>query len=30
MELKGRYPNLQVKLFDAETKQSERIELAEA
>jgi hypothetical protein len=29
-ELKGRYPNLQVKVFDAEKKQSERIELAEA
>jgi len=28
-ELKGRFPNLQVKVFDAERKQSESIELAE-
>jgi hypothetical protein len=27
-ELKGRFPNLQVKVFDAERKQSEAIELA--
>ena len=27
-ELKGRFPNLQVKVFDAERKQSETIELA--
>lgn len=27
-ELKGRFPNLQVKVFDAESKQSETIELA--
>jgi hypothetical protein len=27
-ELKGRFPNLQVKVFDAEKKQSESIELA--
>ena len=27
-ELKGRFPNLQVKVFNAETKQSETIELA--
>jgi hypothetical protein len=26
-ELKGRFPNLQVKVFNAETKQSETIEL---
>ena len=29
-ELKGRFPNLQVKVFNAETKQSETIELAAA
>jgi len=29
-ELKGRFPNLQVKVFDAENKQSETIELAAA
>jgi hypothetical protein len=29
-ELKGRFPNLQVKVFDAENKQSETIELATA
>jgi hypothetical protein len=29
-ELKGRFPNLQVKVFDAEKKQSETIELAAA
>jgi hypothetical protein len=29
-ELKGRFPNLQVKVFNAETKQSETIELAVA
>ena len=28
-ELKGRFPSLQVKVFDAERKQSESIELAE-
>jgi hypothetical protein len=27
-ELKGRFPNLQVKVFDAENKQSETVELA--
>ena len=27
-ELKGRFPNLQIKVFDAEKKQSETIELA--
>jgi len=27
-ELKGRFPRLQVKVFDAENKQSETIELA--
>ena len=27
-ELKGRFPNLQVKVFDAEKKQSETVELA--
>jgi hypothetical protein len=27
-ELKGRFPNLQVKVFDAEKKESETIELA--
>jgi hypothetical protein len=27
-ELKGRFPNLQVKVFDAERKQSETVELA--
>ena len=30
MELKGRFPMLQVKVYDAETKQSETIELAAA
>ena len=30
MELKGRFPMLQVKVYDAETKQSETIELAVA
>ncbi len=29
-ELKGRFPNLQVKVLDAETRQSEKIELAVA
>jgi hypothetical protein len=29
-ELKGRFPNLQVKVLDAENKQSETIELAAA
>ena len=29
-ELKGRFPMLQVKVFDAESKQSETIELAPA
>ena len=29
-ELKGRFPNLQIKVFDAEKKQSETIELAVA
>ena len=29
-ELKARFPNLQVKVFDAENKQSETIELAAA
>ena len=29
-ELKGRFPNLQVKVFDAEKRQSETIELAVA
>ena len=29
-ELKGRFPNLQIKVFDAEKKQSETIELAAA
>ena len=29
-ELKGRFPMLQVKVYDAETKQSEMIELAAA
>jgi hypothetical protein len=29
-ELKGRFPRLQVKVFDAEKKQSETIELATA
>jgi hypothetical protein len=29
-ELKGRFPNLQVKVFDAERRQSETIELAAA
>ena len=29
-ELKGRFPNLQVKVFDAEKKQRETIELAAA
>jgi len=29
-ELKGRFPNLQVKVFDAERKQSETVELAVA
>jgi hypothetical protein len=29
-ELKGRFPNLQVKVFDAENRQSETIELAAA
>jgi hypothetical protein len=29
-ELKGRFPNLQVKVFDADRKQSETIELATA
>jgi hypothetical protein len=29
-ELKGRFPNLQVKVFDTERKQSETIELASA
>jgi hypothetical protein len=29
-ELKGRFPNLQVKVLDAENKQSETIELAPA
>jgi hypothetical protein len=29
-ELKGRFPNLQVKIFDAEKRQSETIELAVA
>jgi hypothetical protein len=29
-ELKGRFPNLQVKVFDVENKQSETIELAAA
>jgi hypothetical protein len=29
-ELKGRFPRLQVKVFDAEKKQSETIELASA
>ena len=27
-ELKGRFPNLQIKVFDAEKKQSETIEMA--
>ena len=29
-ELKGRFPNLQVKVFDAENRQSETVELATA
>jgi hypothetical protein len=29
-ELKGRFPNLQIKVFDAEKKQSETIEMAAA
>ena len=29
-ELKGRFPNLQVKVFDAENRQSETIDLAPA
>jgi hypothetical protein len=29
-ELKGRFPNLQVKVFDSENRQSETIELAAA
>jgi hypothetical protein len=29
-ELKGRFPNLQVKVFDAESRQSETIDLAPA
>jgi hypothetical protein len=29
-ELKGRFPNLQVKVLDAETRQSEKVELAVA